>query len=254
VGLRGQVGRPVRQPASQRVDGVDRGPRIGAGWQSSARLAVPDDFIEGVAQPPSPGVPAHGAFERGQVRILTRQPVQLVQHRLKAIDDIVGARRRGPQPWQRDIVYFPDGPGEQLGLVQKIVIQAAARHVGGVGRGSRCGSRCLDRDRWRDGPNTNQGGNSTVYIPEAGARLVASAVGRVAPGRLRGCAAGGRKCYNDRLFADLERTVWIHATATSVRPAAAGLVAPHGSLPGGIAGHLDVAGRGRRAQLMKIVE
>ncbi|OBG23817.1 NAD(P)/FAD-dependent oxidoreductase [Mycobacterium sp. 852002-51057_SCH5723018] len=59
------------------------------------------------------------------------------------------------------------------------------------------------------GPNTNQGGNSIVYILEAGARLIASAVSRVAR---RGGYVDVRpeveKRYNDRLSADLERTVW----------------------------------------------
>jgi cation diffusion facilitator CzcD-associated flavoprotein CzcO len=59
------------------------------------------------------------------------------------------------------------------------------------------------------GPNTNQGGNSIVYILEAGARLVASAVNRVA--RRAGYVdvrPEAEKRYNDELSADLERTVW----------------------------------------------
>jgi cation diffusion facilitator CzcD-associated flavoprotein CzcO len=59
------------------------------------------------------------------------------------------------------------------------------------------------------GPNTNQGGNSIVYILEAGARLVASAVSRVA---LRGGYLDVRpqaeKRYNNQLSEDLERTIW----------------------------------------------
>ncbi|MGZ4585230.1 MAG: flavin-containing monooxygenase [Mycobacterium sp.] len=59
------------------------------------------------------------------------------------------------------------------------------------------------------GPNTNQGGNSIVYILEAGARLVASAASRLARG-------GGylevrpevERRYNEQLIADLERSVW----------------------------------------------
>ncbi|OBH59442.1 monooxygenase [Mycobacterium mantenii] len=59
------------------------------------------------------------------------------------------------------------------------------------------------------GPNTNQGGNSIVYILEAGARLVASAASRLARG-------GGylevrpeaERRYNEQLSADLERSVW----------------------------------------------
>ncbi|WP_120313908.1 flavin-containing monooxygenase [Mycobacterium alsense] len=59
------------------------------------------------------------------------------------------------------------------------------------------------------GPNTNQGGNSIVYVLEAGARLVASAVSRVA--RRGGYVEVRREAerrYNERLSADLERTVW----------------------------------------------
>jgi cation diffusion facilitator CzcD-associated flavoprotein CzcO len=59
------------------------------------------------------------------------------------------------------------------------------------------------------GPNTNQGGNSIVYILEAGARLVASAVRRVARrGGYVDVRAEAEKRYNDELSADLERTVW----------------------------------------------
>ncbi|SPM33568.1 Predicted flavoprotein CzcO associated with the cation diffusion facilitator CzcD [Mycobacterium rhizamassiliense] len=59
------------------------------------------------------------------------------------------------------------------------------------------------------GPNTNQGGNSIVYILEAGARLVASAVSRLA--RRGGCLEvrpRAEKRYNDQLSRDLERTIW----------------------------------------------
>ena len=51
------------------------------------------------------------------------------------------------------------------------------------------------------GPNTNQGGNSIVYILEAGARLVASAVTPAgAPGRIPRCASRGRKALQRRAF------------------------------------------------------
>ena len=59
------------------------------------------------------------------------------------------------------------------------------------------------------GPNTNQGGNSIVYILEAGARLVVSAVRRIA--RRGGCIEvrpDAEKRYNAQLSNDLERTVW----------------------------------------------
>lgn len=59
------------------------------------------------------------------------------------------------------------------------------------------------------GPNTNQGGNSIVYILEAGARLVASAVTRLARhGGYLEVRPEAEKRYNDRLSADLERTIW----------------------------------------------
>lgn len=59
------------------------------------------------------------------------------------------------------------------------------------------------------GPNTNQGGNSIVYILEAGARLVADAVGRIAR---RGGSIEVRpeaeERYNEQLSAELEKTIW----------------------------------------------
>ncbi|MGO9510893.1 MAG: NAD(P)/FAD-dependent oxidoreductase, partial [Mycobacterium sp.] len=59
------------------------------------------------------------------------------------------------------------------------------------------------------GPNTNQGGNSIVYILEAGARLVASAVSRVARrGGYLDVRPEVERRYNDELSADLERTIW----------------------------------------------
>jgi cation diffusion facilitator CzcD-associated flavoprotein CzcO len=59
------------------------------------------------------------------------------------------------------------------------------------------------------GPNTNQGGNSIVYILEAGARLVASAVTRLSRrgGHLQ-VRPDVEARYNERLSADLERTIW----------------------------------------------
>ncbi len=59
------------------------------------------------------------------------------------------------------------------------------------------------------GPNTNQGGNSIVYILEAGARLVASAVSRLARrGGYLEVRPDVERRYNERLSADLERTIW----------------------------------------------
>ncbi|SOX51483.1 NAD(P)/FAD-dependent oxidoreductase, partial [Mycobacterium ahvazicum] len=59
------------------------------------------------------------------------------------------------------------------------------------------------------GPNTNQGGNSIVYILEAGARLVASAVTRLARrGGYLEVRPEAEKRYNELLSADLERTIW----------------------------------------------
>jgi cation diffusion facilitator CzcD-associated flavoprotein CzcO len=59
------------------------------------------------------------------------------------------------------------------------------------------------------GPNTNQGANSIIYILEAGARLVASAVSRLARrgGHLDVRAEAERR-FNARVAADLERTIW----------------------------------------------
>ncbi len=59
------------------------------------------------------------------------------------------------------------------------------------------------------GPNTNQGGNSIVYILEAGARLVASAVSRVARrGGYLDVRPEAETRYNQQLSAALERTIW----------------------------------------------
>ncbi|WP_306243526.1 NAD(P)/FAD-dependent oxidoreductase [Mycobacterium sp. TY815] len=59
------------------------------------------------------------------------------------------------------------------------------------------------------GPNTNQGGNSIVYILEAGARLVASAVTRIARrGGYLDVRPEAEKRYNDQLSVDLERSIW----------------------------------------------
>ncbi|WP_110315391.1 flavin-containing monooxygenase [Mycolicibacterium moriokaense] len=59
------------------------------------------------------------------------------------------------------------------------------------------------------GPNTNQGANSIIYILEAGARMVASAVARLAR---RGGYVDVRpeveNRFNDRISAELERTIW----------------------------------------------
>ncbi|OBK25208.1 monooxygenase [Mycobacterium asiaticum] len=59
------------------------------------------------------------------------------------------------------------------------------------------------------GPNTNQGGNSIVYVLEAGARLVASAVARIARrGGYLDVRPEAEQRYNDQLSADLERSIW----------------------------------------------
>ncbi|MCX2931148.1 NAD(P)/FAD-dependent oxidoreductase [Mycobacterium sp. CVI_P3] len=59
------------------------------------------------------------------------------------------------------------------------------------------------------GPNTNQGGNSIVYVLEAGARLVADAVGRL--GRKGGTLEvrpEAERRFNEEIAAELEQTVW----------------------------------------------
>ncbi|PND56538.1 monooxygenase [Mycobacterium sp. ENV421] len=59
------------------------------------------------------------------------------------------------------------------------------------------------------GPNTNQGGNSIVYILEAGARLAADAVARLrrTGGTLEVDPEAERR-FNDEISAELEQTVW----------------------------------------------
>jgi cation diffusion facilitator CzcD-associated flavoprotein CzcO len=59
------------------------------------------------------------------------------------------------------------------------------------------------------GPNTNQGANSIIYILEAGARLVASAVSRLARrGGHLDVRADAERRFNAMIAADLERTIW----------------------------------------------
>ncbi|AFM17259.1 putative flavoprotein involved in K+ transport [Mycolicibacterium chubuense NBB4] len=59
------------------------------------------------------------------------------------------------------------------------------------------------------GPNTNQGGNSIVYVLEAAAELVVDAVRRLARrGGSVEVRADAQARFNARLEADLERSVW----------------------------------------------
>jgi cation diffusion facilitator CzcD-associated flavoprotein CzcO len=59
------------------------------------------------------------------------------------------------------------------------------------------------------GPNTNQGANSIIYILEAGARLVASAVSRLARrGGYVDVRAEAEQRFNEQINAELERSVW----------------------------------------------
>ena len=59
------------------------------------------------------------------------------------------------------------------------------------------------------GPNTNQGGNSIVYILEAGARLAAEAVARIARrGGYLQVRPEAEQRFNAEIGAELERTVW----------------------------------------------
>lgn len=59
------------------------------------------------------------------------------------------------------------------------------------------------------GPNTNQGGNSIIYILEAAARLVADAVNRVARrGGYLEVHPEAEQRFNEQISADLERSVW----------------------------------------------
>ena len=59
------------------------------------------------------------------------------------------------------------------------------------------------------GPNTNQGANSIIYILEAGARMVASAVSRLARrGGYLDLRPEVEHRFNEQISADLERTIW----------------------------------------------
>ncbi len=59
------------------------------------------------------------------------------------------------------------------------------------------------------GPNTNQGANSIIYILEAGARLVASAVGRIArKGGFVDVRPDVERRFNERIAEELEQTIW----------------------------------------------
>jgi cation diffusion facilitator CzcD-associated flavoprotein CzcO len=59
------------------------------------------------------------------------------------------------------------------------------------------------------GPNTNQGANSIIYVLEAGARLVASAVSRLARrGGFVDVRPEAERRFNEKINADLERTIW----------------------------------------------
>ncbi len=59
------------------------------------------------------------------------------------------------------------------------------------------------------GPNTNQGANSIIYILEAGARLAASAVSRLARrGGHVDVRPEAEHRFNEQIWADLEQTIW----------------------------------------------
>jgi cation diffusion facilitator CzcD-associated flavoprotein CzcO len=59
------------------------------------------------------------------------------------------------------------------------------------------------------GPNTNQGANSIIYILESGARMVASAVSRLARrGGYLEVRPEVEHRFNERISADLEQTIW----------------------------------------------
>jgi cation diffusion facilitator CzcD-associated flavoprotein CzcO len=59
------------------------------------------------------------------------------------------------------------------------------------------------------GPNTNQGANSIIYILEAGARMVGSAVSRLARrGGYLDVRPEVESRFNEHISAELERTIW----------------------------------------------
>ncbi|WP_445168892.1 flavin-containing monooxygenase [Mycolicibacterium sp. Dal123E01] len=70
------------------------------------------------------------------------------------------------------------------------------------------------------GPNTNQGGNSIVYILEAGARLVADAVDRISrQGGTLEVRADAERRFNEEISAELEKTVWTQCGSYYKSPA-----------------------------------
>ncbi|MBB3602151.1 cation diffusion facilitator CzcD-associated flavoprotein CzcO [Mycolicibacterium sp. BK556] len=70
------------------------------------------------------------------------------------------------------------------------------------------------------GPNTNQGGNSIVYILEAGARMVADAVNRLArAGGTLEVRSDAERRFNDEISAELEQTVWTQCGSYYKSPA-----------------------------------
>jgi cation diffusion facilitator CzcD-associated flavoprotein CzcO len=59
------------------------------------------------------------------------------------------------------------------------------------------------------GPNTNQGANSIIYVLEAGARMIASAVSRLAGrGGYLDLRPEVESRFNEQISADLEQTIW----------------------------------------------
>ena len=70
------------------------------------------------------------------------------------------------------------------------------------------------------GPNTNQGANSIIYILEAGARLVASAVSRLARrGGFLDVRPDAEHRFNEQISAELERTIWTRCDSYYRSPA-----------------------------------
>jgi cation diffusion facilitator CzcD-associated flavoprotein CzcO len=69
------------------------------------------------------------------------------------------------------------------------------------------------------GPNTNQGANSIIYILEAGARLVASAVSRLARrGGFIDVRPEAEHRFNEEISAELERTIWTQCDSYYLSP------------------------------------
>ena len=268
---------------------------------------VPDEGLRGALTPDYPFRCKRVLLGDDYYRALQQDNVELVTDPIDRIAETAVVTTAG-QVVDADVIVLATG-------------FETSRYLSGidiVGDGGR-----LLHDRWGDdpsaylgvavsgfpnffmlyGPNTNQGGNSIVYILEAGARLVASALTRLARrGGYLDVRPDAESRYNEQLSRDLERTIWTQCDSYFRSPSGrivtqwpyteldyarrtwrlrtARLAAPArrdrsrrnevgrcrnrghreptrrqlAALSDGIVGDLDIAGLGRRTQLMKVVE